>query len=138
MMGWCTLTPAGIEVAEFLGKGLTDIKFDAIYSSDSGRSIETANIILEQSGQKYLNLLTDWSLREFNFGTYEGDLTHTMWSGIAKAEGKTIEEWMKSFTVESFVSQEKKRGYKSPLLDIVSHSLTYYLKNHANSTLYTY
>ena len=89
------LTEAGIEVAEYLGAGLKEkkIRFAAAYSSDSGRSIQTANIVLEKTGQKSLQLKTDWRLREFNFGTYEGDLNHTMWTEIAKSQGKTLEEW---------------------------------------------
>ena len=89
------LTPAGIEVAEYLGAGLKEkkIKFSAAYSSDSGRSIQTADIVLEKTGQKAVPLKTDWRLREFNFGTYEGDLNHTMWTDIAKSQGKTLEEW---------------------------------------------
>ena len=97
VQGWsdAVLTPSGIEVAEFLGAGLKEknIKFIAAYSSDSGRSIQTANIILDKIGQKSLLLKTDWRLREFNFGSYEGDLNHTMWTDIAKSQGKTLKEW---------------------------------------------
>lgn len=97
VQGWsdAVLTPAGIEVAEYLGAGLKEkkIKFTRAYSSDSGRSIQTANIVMEKTGQKSLQLKTDWRLREFNFGTYEGDLNHTMWTEIAKSQGKTLEEW---------------------------------------------
>ena len=97
VQGWsdAVLTPAGIEVAEYLGAGLKEkkIKFSAAYSSDSGRSIQTADIVLEKTGQKAVPLKTDWRLREFNFGTYEGDLNHTMWTDIAKSQGKTLEEW---------------------------------------------
>lgn len=106
VQGWADapLTPAGVEVTEYLGKGLSDIKFDSVYSSDSGRSIQTANIILENNGQKDLKVNTDWRLREFNFGSYEGDLNHTMWNDIAESEGKTLDEWMKTMTPESFAN----------------------------------
>ncbi len=97
VQGWsdAVLTPAGIEVAEYLGAGLKEkkIKFTAAYSSDSGRSIQTADIVLKETGQKSIPLKTDWRLREFNFGTYEGDLNHTMWTDIAKSQGKTLEQW---------------------------------------------
>ncbi|MGL5522993.1 MAG: histidine phosphatase family protein [Aeromonas veronii] len=103
VQGWAdaVLTPAGIEVTEQLGHGLQDIKFVAAYSSDSGRAIQTANIILSASKQK-LALKTDWRFREFSFGTYEGDLNHTMWNDLAKLENKTMEEWFKGFTPAKF------------------------------------
>lgn len=98
VQGWsdAVLTPAGIEVAEYLGLGLKEkkINFIAAYSSDSGRSVQTANIILDKSSQKLLPLKTDWRLREFNFGTYEGDLNHTLWTDIAKRKGLTMQEWL--------------------------------------------
>ena len=98
VQGWsdAVLTPAGIEVAEYLGSGIKDkkIRFISAYSSDSGRSMQTANIILDKIGQKNLTLKTDWRLREFNFGTYEGDLNHTLWTDIAKRKGITMQEWL--------------------------------------------
>lgn len=96
--GWAdaVLTPPGVEVVEYLGLGLKDVKFDAAYSSDSGRSIQTANIILEKSGQKDLKLITDSNLREFGFGSYEGDYNHVMWGEVAAYHGKTLEEFQSS------------------------------------------
>jgi len=98
VQGWsdAVLTPAGEEVVGYAAKGMKvkDLSFDVAYSSDSGRSIQTANIILETLGQADLHLNTDWRLREFNFGTYEGDLNHTMWTDIAESLGMTLEEWM--------------------------------------------
>lgn len=84
--GWidAPLTPAGIEIAESLGKGLKaeKVTFDAVYSSDSGRAVETANIVLKNSGQEDLlkKLKTDKRLREVNFGTYEGMPNEEMWT----------------------------------------------------------
>lgn len=42
VQGWSDtpLTNEGIEVAEFLGRGLREIPFDAVYTSDRGRTIE--------------------------------------------------------------------------------------------------
>lgn len=106
VQGWsdAVLTPAGIEVAEYLGTGLQDTDFVAAYSSDSGRSMQTAHHVLEKSGQSDLELKTDERLREFNFGTYEGDLNHTMWTDLATKEGKTLEEWKATMTPESFAN----------------------------------
>lgn len=95
VQGWAdaVLTPEGEEVVGYVGKGLASIEFMAAYSSDSGRSIQTANIILEANNlSKGISLATDSRLREFNFGSYEGDLNETMWTDIAESQGKTLEE----------------------------------------------
>lgn len=76
VQGWTDspLTEPGVTVARQLGKGLKGVPFEAAYSSDSGRAIETTNLVLEESGQKDVKLTTDKDLREWNFGKYEGDL----------------------------------------------------------------
>lgn len=100
--GWidAPLTPAGVEVAEQLGKGLSDIPFDKVVTSDSGRAIETAELVLKNSGQEKLTkeMTKDKRLREYNFGTYEGLMNEEMLTAVAKEQGKTYEEyneWMK-------------------------------------------
>ncbi|MGK0551515.1 histidine phosphatase family protein [Enterococcus faecalis] len=96
--GWidAPLTPAGIEVAEQLGKGLKEVKFDQVFTSDSGRAIETAELILKNNGQsdQTKNMIKDKRLREYNFGTYEGQMNEEMLTAVAKAEGKTYEEYL--------------------------------------------
>ncbi|WP_086313634.1 hypothetical protein A5821_001159 [Enterococcus sp. 7F3_DIV0205] len=100
--GWidAPLTPAGVEVAEQLGKGLSDVKFDKVVTSDSGRAIETAELVLKNNGQETLTkeMTKDKRLREYNFGTYEGLMNEEMLTAVAKEQGKTYEEyneWMK-------------------------------------------
>lgn len=100
--GWidAPLTPAGVEVAEQLGKGLSDVTFDKVVTSDSGRAIETAELVLKNNGQEDLikAMTKDKRLREYNFGTYEGLLNEEMLTAVAKEQGKTYEEyneWMK-------------------------------------------
>jgi broad specificity phosphatase PhoE len=48
VQGWsdAVLTPAGEEVVRQAGIGLKDIEFQNAYSSDSGRAIQTAEIII--------------------------------------------------------------------------------------------
>lgn len=60
VQGWSDtpLTNEGIEVAEFLGRGLREIPFDAVYTSDRGRTIETAGIVLRESNQAHLKLMS--------------------------------------------------------------------------------
>lgn len=96
VQGWsdAVLTPAGEEVVGFAGKGLEDVEFKTAYSSDSGRAMQTARIILDENKKSSkVALQTDERFREFNFGTYEGDLNETMWTDIAQSQGKTLEEW---------------------------------------------
>ncbi len=46
--GWSDtpLTKEGVEIIHYLGKGLKEIPFINAYSSDSGRAMQTAQIIL--------------------------------------------------------------------------------------------
>jgi len=75
VQGWSDtpLTPRGIKIARLLGKGLKNIDFVAAYSSDSGRAVETAEIILNESGNKQIKLYRDKRLREWGFGSLEGE-----------------------------------------------------------------
>jgi broad specificity phosphatase PhoE len=101
VQGWsdAVLTPEGEKTVGYVGKGLKDIEFSAAYSSDSGRSVQTATIILDENNKsKNVSLQTDKRLREFNFGTYEGDLNHIMWTDIAESQGKTLDEWRNAGT----------------------------------------
>lgn len=92
VQGWldAVLTPEGEKVVTYAGKGLKDT---SAYSSDSGSAIQTVNPILAENQKSKVSLTTDERLREFNFGTYEGDLNETLWTDIAKIQGKTLEEF---------------------------------------------
>lgn len=87
VQGWADspLTAEGVQVAEYLGKGLQveNIIFDAAYSSDLGRARETAHIVLNTKGQGDLELTEVSKIRETNFGSYEGDKNHQMWNDAA-------------------------------------------------------
>ncbi|GIO24171.1 histidine phosphatase family protein [Oceanobacillus sp. J11TS1] len=107
VQGWsdAVLTPAGEEIVTQAAIGLKDIEFQNAYSSDSGRAIQTAEIIIEENETSSdLTLKTDERFREFNFGTYEGDLNHTMWEDIADSQGITLEEFMETLTPELFAN----------------------------------
>ncbi|MGL4860745.1 MAG: histidine phosphatase family protein [Enterobacteriaceae bacterium] len=106
VQGWsdAVLTPEGKKVVEYLGKGLRGLPFTAIYSSDSGRALETARIIQAESGLNQLTIQPDWHFREFNFGSYEGDLNPTMWGDLAKAQGITLEQWKDTVTPKEFAN----------------------------------
>lgn len=72
--GWSdfTLTDNGVKGAEYLGKGLKGIKFNAAYSGDLTRQEKTAQGALKYSGNTKVDLKVDTRLRECNYGSYEG------------------------------------------------------------------
>lgn len=63
------LTLLGRQQAEWLGKSLHNIRFDAIYCSSSQRACHTAKII---RGPRELTINACDSLKEINMGTWEG------------------------------------------------------------------
>ncbi len=102
--GWCDgiLTNEGIEVAINAGLGLSDIKFKAAYSSDLGRAVKTARIVIkENKASSNLQLKELEGLREVYFGKYEGELERVMFSDI-----------LKFLNVTSFKEAEKKYDFQ--------------------------
>ncbi|WP_243522669.1 histidine phosphatase family protein [Bacillus pseudomycoides] len=98
VQGWADspLVEKGIEIAKGLGNGLQDVSFVDAYSSDSGRAIETASLVLKYSGQLHLKLEQRKDLRELNFGIFEGDKIENMWEAIKETAGvKAVTELMK-------------------------------------------
>lgn len=85
VQGWCDspLTPEGIEVAQFLGAGLRDIRLDAVYSSDLRRTRQTAEVVLSQQGQTDLPINEVYGFREACFGSFESDFNAKMWGNVA-------------------------------------------------------
>jgi len=76
VQGWCdgVLTDEGIEVARDVAVGLRDVEFKAVYSSDLGRTIKTARIVIKENrvnNKLEVNEVSD--LREAYFGKYEGE-----------------------------------------------------------------
>jgi probable phosphoglycerate mutase len=86
------LTEKGIVGAVNMGKGLRDVKFENIYSSDLKRAIETARLAMDQN-----RVTKDWTvkemteLREVSFGIYEGDPNYMMYAAMAKDLGLTVD-----------------------------------------------
>lgn len=79
--GWCDspLTPAGIEIATFLGKGLKDIDFQTAYCSTLRRTQETATIILEAKNQQDIPIVEKENLKEAGFGSFEAHDETDLW-----------------------------------------------------------
>ncbi|MBE9886962.1 histidine phosphatase family protein [Enterococcus durans] len=87
VQGWCDtpLTKQGQEGIHYLGKGLKDVDFSLAYSSDSGRAIETARIILSEHAKgKEIPYFIDQRIREWCFGSLEGGYDMEMWGVIPR------------------------------------------------------
>jgi len=71
MQGWqdSNLTEKGKKNAESLGERLKDIEFEAIYSSPSGRTKNTTELV---KGDREIPIIFDDQLREMNLGNFEG------------------------------------------------------------------
>jgi len=85
--GWCdgVLTKDGIDVAINTGLGLSDVEFKAVYSSDLGRAVKTARIVIkENKASTSLQLEELEGLREVCFGKYEGELESIQFNDILK------------------------------------------------------
>lgn len=92
MQGWADspLTEEGIKVAEECAEKLKLVPFDAMYSSDLGRTIETANIISSRStflAEKKLIKMKEF--RESFFGGFEGSANGDAWGKVALSQGYT-------------------------------------------------
>lgn len=79
--GWVDspLTGAGVEVAQNLGRGIADVEFAAAYSSDMGRAVETARIVLDLNNKgANVTLIQNPGLRETNYGKFESGINTDM------------------------------------------------------------
>ncbi len=85
MQGWCDspLTPAGIEVAEYLGKGLHTVDFQSAYCSTLRRTLQTAKIVLDAKGQAGLPIIEHEGFKEVGFGSFESQDESDMWVKIS-------------------------------------------------------
>lgn len=83
--GWCDgdLTDEGEEAALNTALGLRDVKFEAVYSSDLGRAVKTAGIVIkENKASAKLQLKELKGLRELHFGKYEGQMEKVLINDI--------------------------------------------------------
>lgn len=105
VQGWSDtpLTNEGIEVAEFLGRGLREIPFDSVYTSDRGRTIETAGIVLRESKQTHLEISELSDFREFGFGKFEGEYEDIMFGKVIEHLGfQSVEEAFEKFGYDGY------------------------------------
>ncbi|MHB9293501.1 histidine phosphatase family protein [Hollandina sp. SP2] len=82
------LTEKGITGAVNMGKGLRDVPFAAVYSSDLGRARETVRLAMEQNRvSKKWTVREMTELREVSFGIFEGDPNPEMYIALAQDLG---------------------------------------------------
>jgi broad specificity phosphatase PhoE len=107
MQGWADspLTEAGKTVAIETGIKLANTSFDRVYTSDLGRTVETAEILAGQN--KHSDHLVIRKLKEFRelfFGSFEGEYNEVAWSKIAKENGYSDNvEMMRNQPIEKVV-----------------------------------
>lgn len=73
--GWTDspLTDNGRQTAISLGNKLIGINFDAVFASDMLRSVQTAELILQASGNTSIPIQKDTRLREWCLGSMEAE-----------------------------------------------------------------
>ncbi|MCR5267984.1 MAG: histidine phosphatase family protein [Lachnospiraceae bacterium] len=73
MQGWMDepLNESGRELAKMTGQGMHGIRFDYCISSPLKRAVETARIVLSESGND-IEITMDERLKEIRFGDLEG------------------------------------------------------------------
>lgn len=89
--GWADapLTDEGVKVTKKLARGFKKrgISFDYAYSSDLGRTRQTAGMILKGLDQTELSLHEKKGFREVCFGTYEGEKFSRMMEDVSRNLG---------------------------------------------------
>ena len=85
MQGWSNapLTERGAEVTVRSGRGLAHVRFDAVYTSDLARTVDTAKIILAQNRMSDHVTITQMpEFREVFFGSFEGLDASSTWEQV--------------------------------------------------------
>lgn len=112
MQGWSNapLTDQGIVDVRRCGRGLKDVKFDAVYTSDLTRTQDTAELILEENGQvEEMEMIAMPEFREVFFGSYEGEFGAVAYQKVAEHLGyETAKELFKNTDVP-----ERMNGFRA-------------------------
>lgn len=110
MQGWSDspLTKEGEEVALQTAERLKQIPFSAIYTSDLGRTIQTARLIMEKN--HYCKLKGIQPLKEFRetfFGSFEADKGNVVYEKIAEMIGVHVEELFTAISLNELADTMK-------------------------------
>ncbi|WP_125589016.1 histidine phosphatase family protein [Companilactobacillus jidongensis] len=143
MQGWSDtpLTKQGIDDLKKTGKYLENVHFDALYSSDLKRAIDTANIIKKENKVSSLDLRISQNFREISFGSLEGLNSTELWKKLAKPYGFTNQiDFAKKYSMEFTRSVMKKAdpwGYAEDYNDLLvrfNNGLNKLRKENANDS----
>lgn len=108
MQGWADspLTEEGKVIAIEAGKGLANVQFDRVYTSDSGRTVETAELILQQNNySSSLAINKRKAFREVFFGSFEGEHSEVAWNTVAQDNGyHTFNEMFRNHSIEGIMN----------------------------------
>ncbi len=108
VQGWSDtpLTKEGERVVDFLAEGLKQIPFVSAYSSDSGRAIQTARMILAKHLGEAIPFSTDERIREWCFGSLEGGYDGELWGVVPRVLNfKNYDEMMKDGLTYEILAQ---------------------------------
>lgn len=112
MQGWANapLTDLGIENVKRSGRGMKDVTFDAVYTSDLTRTQDTARLILEENNQADgLDIVTMPEFREIFFGSFEGEFGSVAYQKLAEHLGYETSKEMFRNTEQP----ERMNGFRS-------------------------
>jgi len=101
------------QIAEMISR-LRSETFDAIYSSDLCRAVETATPLAQAFA---LPIITTHRLREIHFGDWEG-LT---WAEIELRDPTYASRWMEAFPALPAPNGESFAAFENRILDVVNH-----------------
>lgn len=123
--GWSDspLTEKGEQTAIDLGRKLTEVHFDFVYTSDMPRAIRTAELILSTQEKSVPQVRTDERLREWCLGSLEAEYNSVFTKRIAEWLGglSSIEELNKRLPdVAAAIYQNDTTGMAEPFSDITS------------------
>ncbi|MEH7348528.1 histidine phosphatase family protein [Gottfriedia acidiceleris] len=107
MQGWADspLTEEGKLVAIECGNRLSDIQFDRVYTSDSGRTVETAELILQQNNFEIPVIRKTKAFRESFFGSFEGEFSAVALGKVANDHGySSFRELLRNRSLEDITN----------------------------------
>lgn len=112
MQGWSDspLTDVGIDDLKKTGNYLRNVHFDALYSSDLKRAMDTAEIINSENEASSLNLQTSKNFREIFFGSFEGLKNTYTWKTICEPYGVTKQNELANKYSMNFVRDAMKKA----------------------------
>ena len=142
--GWSDspLTDIGKQTAIELGRKLTEVKIDAVYTSDLPRAIQTAELILSVQKRPVPQIKADERLREWCLGNLESEYNSNLI--------KTMAGWLDGLSsidelntrlpdVAEAIYRNDMTGMAEPFSDILSRLKSIFTelsKNHFEETAY--